>query len=153
MTDKEQLAYIAGLFDGEGCVSISKTWPKDRLNPRYKLCVTIANTNPKPLIIIKKLYGGYIYIGNKSPGRKILYTWKIATKSTERFLGDILPYLIIKKEEVELALIHRKFINKYQENKHDNKNKSVKCHTDEELKEQEKIKTQLQELKRVAYVM
>ena len=153
MTKKEQVAYFAGLFDGEGCVFINKTWQnKRKLSPRYKLQVSITNSNPKPLIIIKQLYGGIISARRKNNEKyKAWYVWRVTTKSAENFLRDILPYLIIKKEEVELALIHRKFANKHRMDSQENKN--IKHYTDEELKKQEKIRIELKELKRTAYVM
>ncbi len=29
MPNKEELAYLAGLFDGEGCISITQLWTKE----------------------------------------------------------------------------------------------------------------------------
>ena len=51
--------YLAGLFDGEGHVSITYS-PKNGGN-HPKLCLKITNTHLPVLLLIKEIYGGNIY--------------------------------------------------------------------------------------------
>lgn len=50
----ENLAYVAGLFDGEGSIFILKA------NQTYFLCASITNTNLPVLTEVKELIGGQL---------------------------------------------------------------------------------------------
>lgn len=88
-------AYLAGLFDGEGCVSVC--------SPRYKLSVSIGNQHLPILEMILEDYGGHIYHHSTVKGR-INWVWKIFGHLSQPFLETILPFSIIKKEQIELGL-------------------------------------------------
>lgn len=93
------LAYIAGFFDGEGCVAIDLA--KHAGINKQQLTVTIVNTY-KPLIDeLHSHYGGSIMESN---GRFIAYRLCWRSRKAARFLQDVLPYLKIKRAEAELAL-------------------------------------------------
>ena len=90
------LEYIAGIFDGEGCVSTN--------GARGYLFVHIACSNDTVLTGVSELFGGCI--STRANGNK---TWTATTQSAKRFLVAILPYLIIKRQvaEVGIALASR----------------------------------------------
>jgi len=107
------IPYIAGFFDGEGCVSIFYT--KIRLqksNPEkmirgIKLAILVSNTDQRPLLEIQAMYGGYIYCSNirKKPHHKSVYSLRISDREAQkRFLNVLLPYSIIKNEQIRIAL-------------------------------------------------
>lgn len=119
-------AYVAGLFDGEGWITVS-TWHNAKKqypqwSPRYirhQLMVGIANTN-KPLIDrIHQQFGGDLYINNsankKNPNNRLGYTWRKSSLKASEFLELLLPYLVVKREEAILAIELQKHIT-------DNKN-------------------------------
>ena len=88
--------YVAGLFDGEGCVTIHQS------NRIFKLRCTIAMTCLSILEKLKTKYGGSIHQckGTNKP----VYHWQIYTESAKQFLVDIAPHVQVKQAEVELAL-------------------------------------------------
>jgi len=92
--DKEKLAYFAGLFDGEGCVSASIGGC---------LQVTVGNTVIKPLTLGQKLFGGSVN-GYSRKNRKVCYTWRLCAKNGSNFLQCILPYLLIKDKQAILGI-------------------------------------------------
>jgi len=104
-------AYIAGFFDGEGHISISKKKPKPPRwkNPSYKLVAIITNTDKSVLNFIKskfeigKIYGPYRSSGFK-PNGKPLYQLHFTGKNCKKFLKAIFPYLCVKRERAALAL-------------------------------------------------
>lgn len=105
MTDIDK-AYIAGLFDGEGCICIAlkKTNMK---YPRVILLVTIANTNKDVLLWCKEVIGnGSVNLNYEVKGenRKPCSLFSISYKPAMLFLKDILPFLKIKKERANLAV-------------------------------------------------
>jgi hypothetical protein len=106
--------YIAGFFDGEGSIYLSKD-----ASGYYRLNACITNACREILEIIQKMYGGYIRIKSPSSmGKKRVYELILTNKLAEVFLKDILPYLVIKKEIAEKALQYRKTIlnNFYRKN-------------------------------------
>ena len=95
---KEDLIYIAGLFDGEGSVTLCVKKDKHRIKNVF-LEAQIANTNREVLEWIKNLFKlGSIYKGNKV--RKQTYHYFVAQWRAFVFLKTILPFLKIKRKSV-----------------------------------------------------
>jgi hypothetical protein len=98
---KADAAYLAGFFDGEGCIRVNKTATKNTTG--YHLFATVANNCVPILELYKGKYGGSVNRKNKGQ----CYYWSLFKKaSVEKFLTDSLPYLIVKRDE---ALIAREY--------------------------------------------
>lgn len=97
---KYKLAYIAGLFDGEGSILLSK---------HYKPWIAMETTSFEVLSWLDKelgLKGAYIY---KCPHRNTNAKPKRALrigkfKNIEQLLIHLMPFLIIKKRQAQLLL-------------------------------------------------
>lgn len=101
MLTEFELGYIAGLFDGEGCVSASIV--RDRYTS-LQLC--IANTF-KPLIewIHDKLGGIIVEDANRL---RPCYWWYLKNgRSVIEFLEVITPRLMVKKAQATIAMTWR----------------------------------------------
>jgi hypothetical protein len=106
---QEELAYFAGFFDGEGCVGIYIKKRKQWKHPHHRLDVYITNTHPGPLRKLMSLFGGEIHVHVKQqPHHKTAWRWNLQSRKAEEFLQQILPFLIVKKDEALLALEFRK---------------------------------------------
>jgi len=106
---EEQIAYFAGLFDGEGSVSILLTRRGD-----WKLCCRISNTNREVLQTAKDSFKvGQIGGRNRGGNRKPDFWWHVVGKQAEGFLRAVLPFLVIKKDRAVLALLFRDSINNH----------------------------------------
>lgn len=93
--------WAAGFFDGEGSVSISKR-QRTKGFLEHHLSVQIVQTNKAALEEIQKRYGGSL---TKGKGQN-LPVWRLrfhGTKATG-FLEAILPYSLVKREEILIAL-------------------------------------------------
>ena len=100
----EKLAYLAGMFDGEGCISV--TYYKKRRS--YCLSVSAANIKPAVLLDLQHIFGGSLsYCVSKQKNRRNSWRWQISGENSGNFLTAIYPYLILKKEEARLALEFR----------------------------------------------
>lgn len=104
--------YIAGYFDGEGCVSITRD-NRNRSNS-FNIYISLGSTVIEPLLLLKEIYSGSIkeYKNKGGVKRKTIWYWVITSKLAEIFLEDIKDYLIIKRPQAELALELRKLIPK-----------------------------------------
>ena len=87
-------AYAAGLFDGDGCVSVSGK----------SLIVSIGSVDINPLAFIFELFEGNITDYQPKGNRQLTHTWTVYGKNAGTFLRSILPYLITKKSQALLGL-------------------------------------------------
>jgi len=92
------LSYIAGLFDGEGSITICIKKDKHRVR-NLLLEIQIANSNKEILDWVRELFKlGCVYKGNHA--RKQVYHYFLSQWRAVVFLQAILPYLRIKKDDV-----------------------------------------------------
>lgn len=102
-----ELAWIAGFFDGEGCVCIyrSKEAPSQlRRNGRGRHVLTLSLTQKTKEILdwVASMFGGRV---EKYRTSKPCYTWTLCGRDKQRaFIYAVLPYLKLKKRQAELAL-------------------------------------------------
>jgi hypothetical protein len=103
---KPSIEYIAGFFDGEGHASIICDSARPRKGPCYRIQLAITNTDVRPLMACRRLFGGSIHTRHKASrlSRKIVYQWYLSSRRAAQFLSVVLPHLIIKAEKARLAL-------------------------------------------------
>ena len=94
-----EVAYLAGLFDGEGTIGIQK------VKNGYGLRIQIQIYN-KITYEIQDNFGGSAY-GPYGKEKKA-YIWRCNGLNAGKILELIFPYLVIKKEEAELAIDYLK---------------------------------------------
>ena len=105
MNDKIKWSYLAGIFDGEGTVCIGQSKSKIGTETLY-LQTKIANTKLELMRWLIKHFGG-VYYSSQHAGRNSVecYQWMPkGKKNREKFFLGILPYLVIKRQQVVLAL-------------------------------------------------
>ena len=102
--------YLAGFFDGEGCIDVQRMYSKGKyagrtyVRPRVRIGLAISGL--PVLEALQSEFGGYIgkqygATANSQPRR----SWDVTAKQDViRVLETILPYLILKKEQAKLAL-------------------------------------------------
>lgn len=107
----EDLIYIAGLFDGEGCVNIYQIntdymkQKERRKVPKWVLSVTIYNCDFEIINWLYESFGGYLQRRvRNNPKWRQNYAWKLSANKALEFLKRIEPYLRIKKEQALTAI-------------------------------------------------
>jgi len=101
-TNDLEIAYIAGLFDGEGCVFVEHR--KTRLQDGLSISVKIGMTTPEPLYLCQRIFGGKVLLHLTRKGWHDSYDWRIYGTRADLFYRIIEPYLILKKEQANLAI-------------------------------------------------
>ena len=98
----EDLAYFAGIIDGEGSIYILQF----RQSQPYYAGLAVYNTNRVLLEWVVEHFGGNITTKPAEKGRhKIVYLWRNGViKDNLTILEQILPFLIVKKQQALLAL-------------------------------------------------
>ena len=103
--------WVAGFFDGEGCVYVAKcknTGSRGGWN--YYLQISIAQQDKRPLHLIQSKFGGSIRL-NKAKAtyekkKDHVYTWSLVISAANAlvFLRAIEQYCVVKSEQVTEAL-------------------------------------------------
>ena len=97
MADQSELSYFAGFFDGEGCVAMY----------RRKYVVSLTNTDVRPLVRAKELWGGSIVCQKKEVRKgaiQDLWRWQIYGHKSRKFLEDIRQFTKIKCDQIDCYL-------------------------------------------------
>lgn len=98
------LAWAAGFIDGEGTISLYGR--SDRLR-EYRVTVTAVNTNRIALDRLRAMFGGTVHLMHKdTPGRnwKPSFYWAISYGKAAEAIKLLLPFLLLKRPQAELAL-------------------------------------------------
>jgi hypothetical protein len=109
----EQLAYFAGIVDGEGCFYFGKVKQGKYGNGTQWHCkLAITSTDNRLTDWLNSLFGGtkeirYRYTSKKAFERPI-YRWDASGEMLDYICPLLLPYLIIKKEQCQTMIEIRK---------------------------------------------
>ncbi len=105
-------AYFAGLFDGEGSISIAKYQGKNNRTPVFLLSVVITQSNQDFLQLWQTRFAiGSIYEHTKrfnNPKWSKYFDWRLTSVNALVLLEVLLPYLILKREEANIAIEFQK---------------------------------------------
>lgn len=108
MATKLELAWLAGLVDGEGCITFS---PHQR-GRKWVLKFHVSNTHMPTVRRAWKILGRQGYLGRRDhngKGWKPLFVLELSEKKAEYALTVLMPYLVTKKEQAELGLYALRF--------------------------------------------
>lgn len=140
------IRYMAGLFDGEGCISLVKQARANSPLPIYSVRVVIAMTHKPTIKAIHGQFGG-IYSERKGTGiNRNAFSVMWANRKAIPMLAALLPYLQIKREEAVIAM---DFLNRLSSVGTSFWRKASQAEIDLLLAERETIRIKLAALKRV----
>ncbi len=102
MSSNTQLAYLAGLIDGEGSITLY-------LHPKHRqmlLHLAVYNTNETVIDWLKLTFGGRKYkVGCRKNTKHLQeYQWYMNGHFACDILVLVLPYLIIKQAKARIAI-------------------------------------------------
>lgn len=105
MTEVEW-AYLAGFVDGEGCISASRHVGRNGSTEYYYPHLTLGQKNKVHVEHLLQ-YGGTlraINIKNPKIGTGKSWRWVVRAGEVEKVLRSILPYLVVKQPQAQLAI-------------------------------------------------
>lgn len=108
-----ELGYIAGIIDGEGCISINKQHHKTTRVGLFSRTLTleVQNTNLSLLEWIQERLGGNIRVMPVVGNRKIAYRISWSAANASNILKIILKYLIVKKQQASWGIMLQELKN------------------------------------------
>jgi len=100
---KTDLAYAAGIVDGEGCIAIHKQYAK---RSWFSLTVQVTSTNEWLCEYMKFMFGGTVrsHPQTYNGSQKLIWRWTICSYKASEFLQLIMPYLNLKRPQAELGI-------------------------------------------------
>lgn len=104
---KSEAIYAAGFFDGEGCVYVKVSFPKNGI-PCHALNIIFYNTHLPVLEEMQEWFGGQINAHGGTHKGRTTYRLTLYSKKAERTLRLIRPWLRVKAKQVDLALAFQK---------------------------------------------
>lgn len=106
-----QKAYLAGIVDGEGCISINKTRNKSvrHKHPYYQVRLRVAMTTYEPIQSIQTWCGGIVSLTKRKGSRKPIYEWLLLNDKAINVLKLIKPYLLLKQKQTEIVINFRDY--------------------------------------------
>lgn len=103
--NKTDLAYMAGFFDGEGCIVIGFRLMHNCIS--YRLCVDIGQigkTGKEILNLFHDNFKGKVNLIKRRYNQRSYYKWSSHCRQTYQFLKQIYPYVKVKRKQVQLAI-------------------------------------------------
>jgi hypothetical protein len=102
--DPAVIAWAAGFFDGEGCVTGYEGLQGGRWR-RFSFGVQVAQVRREPLDLLQATWGGSIRaVQTRRPEHQDQFIWTIRGQPGARFLTDILPHLRVKTVAAQAAI-------------------------------------------------
>lgn len=135
---RTDLAYVAGIIDGEGCIDVNRRNRPSHKYPDTSLRVTVVSTDQWLCQMLRFSFGGAVRERIVDKLHQLpQWDWRIERGKASEFLKLILPYLHLKKPQAELGI-------KFQEAK----GRSTHGLTDKERAVEEAQRILLQTMKR-----
>lgn len=101
------LAYMAGIIDGEGCISARRRSHRKGKRPNSTPTLAIANTHRGLLEWVTVKFGGNICSPRnqiRRPTHKQIYQWSMEGSCVYDLLRLVLPYLVVKRNQAEVVM-------------------------------------------------
>lgn len=95
------IAYIAGFFDGEGCIRIKRA---SQGGNSYYIWVAITNSNKEILNLVVGIFGGTVRQAERTVN-KVIYHYLITSSEAVDMLRVLLSFLKEKRRQAELAIL------------------------------------------------
>lgn len=102
------LAWTAGLVDGEGSISFhfSRSRRRSRVSDAaaWRLVLGVSMASTLAVDRLAALYGSNVRVAQVLASGKNFYRWQTGLPKSEALLRAIIPYLTVKLEQAELAV-------------------------------------------------
>lgn len=99
-----ELAYLAGFFDGEGCIHVNKMKLRTHTGYSLTLEITQRRDNNEILHYVRSKFGGNFHHKRATFTSNPYDRWSIHGNQAINMLVQLLPYLRLKKLQAEVAI-------------------------------------------------
>lgn len=107
------IAWAAGLFDGEGCICIEPLRPGRKAGERsvkFRFRIRVNMTTLGPITKLRRVFGyGSICSYERKDGWNPMHTWACEGEKAAMAVTLMLPYFALKQKEARLGLKFMEF--------------------------------------------
>lgn len=112
-----QLAYMAGIMDGEGCFIIGAYAKNPKTGtPHFHTTMQVSSTDEILIDWIVENFGGKksFYTAKQTPinSRRAVYRWTGHSDRVKHMCEVLMPYLVIKKDQAKVMIEMRNTFEK-----------------------------------------
>ena len=114
LTLREELAYLAGVMDADGCFALSKYRTGIRGQFGLEVLVVIIQEQPEALHMLAARFGGTVRYESKPRGplaKRRLYQWKRTGEAAVCVCVTLHPFLLLKRRQAEILIAAQDEIN------------------------------------------
>ena len=97
-----ELAWVAGFIDGEGFVGMHRCTHEGNKRDYFQLLLDVAQARPEPIERLQQYFGGKVTF-RRNAGNGAYY-WRLYGDRAARTLQQLLPYLLVKRQQTILGL-------------------------------------------------
>ncbi len=106
------LAYLAGVIDSDGCITIKRRRVKTAAAWNFQNCIFVRQVTSEAVNLCQETFGGRINLRpSGTPGGRDLYHWEADRKRAVDVAKQLLPYLRIKKRQAQIVIEFDKFLS------------------------------------------
>ena len=107
MVDVDELAYAAGLFDGEGSISLIRHHDNRTHSPQ----VSVASTDYEVVSWFRERFGGSVVTKQpRQSNHSVSDDWRLTDRRALVFLDLIRPYLVIERKIRRIDLLLNDYV-------------------------------------------
>jgi hypothetical protein len=113
---KIELAYLAGVVDSDGSISIAvDTWRvrKYGRSPAFQEIVAIGQCDEQAVNLAHELFGGSLRTEKpRGENRRPMHLWTVTNRNAIVSIAALMPYLRIKRRQAEIVVALRAIKNR-----------------------------------------
>ena len=107
MVSDTEIAYSAGMLDGEGSIALTRNHPSRWPSPQ----VSVSTTDAEVLEWLKQRFGGVIvHKRTYAPHHKAAYDWKLTDRKALAFLTQVRQFLVIERKIQKCDLLLGEYV-------------------------------------------
>ncbi len=103
-----QIAYMAGIVDGEGALTAGSYAKTKKGSPQYTIYLIISSTDECLIDWLVNTFGGkkYMYTRAQTPSNslKTVFKWQATGYMLQHICELILPYSVMKTRQIQIIL-------------------------------------------------
>lgn len=105
------LAYLAGVIDSDGCITIKRRRVKTAAQWNMQAVIFVRQVSDEAITLLHSTFGGRVRSHPSStPGGRPLFHWEVERVKAAAAARKLLPYLRIKSRQARILIAFARFV-------------------------------------------
>lgn len=102
-----ELAYVAGLIDGEGHIGLRVGKSAHQTAVYREVLLAVGMTDEGIIRELHDQFGGYLHVEERADGHRTMYRWQLTSDRAVEVLRSIQPWLRVKSEQAAIVIAYQ----------------------------------------------